>query len=175
MFLLLDLTFTLAPFILQQPHRQLQPYQVDEEQKAAGCSSIQPAAAVSVSQEMVAEFNQEGLFRHLQAAPAHCSWSLVVWWAGGRMEDLWLVFQSTDGWWWWWRWRLTNRDRLCAFILSVWLPTEEPRATAVKKNQTKKQRSAEEVETFVARLLKCNFNRLILSSFVMYLGYLHPN
>lgn len=41
--------------------------------------------------------------------------------------------------------------------------------------KNKKQRSAEEVETFVARLLKCNFNHLILSSFFMYLGYLHPN
>lgn len=60
-----------------------------------------------------------------------------------------------------------NSDRLCAFILSVVevrLLTEEPRATAVKKTKTKKQRSA--VENFVARFLKCTLFFFFLNIWV---------
>lgn len=50
----------------------------------------------------------------------------------------------------------------CLSEVEVRLLIEEPRATAVKKQQRKqKQRSA--VETFVVRFLKCNLNLFFFS------------
>lgn len=66
----------------------------------------------------------------------------------------------------------TNRDRLCAFILSVRLLKEKPWATAVRKQNKKNKKTAQcsAVENFVVCLLKC-----IVCLFFLIFGLPAPN